>query len=216
MNRNICICSRRYLSESGQLRKQQLVSSVQFFLWYYFLSSGWNKKKKKFWFVPRGLAATRRPGESASWWFRSVGWCCIKALERFLVFKEARRRRGPGRSSGGRAARCGRPWGSRASEPGRSPRRCRWWTAEPCSSWLLWRSAEEDRDKEEACFTPRFLVLDIWTDGCRLEFTGRHQSRSIWNGRRVPWIWNKQKQKKLNLKINFELFFFSVSISFLF
>lgn len=60
-----------------------------------------------------------------------------KALERFLVFTGAQRRPGRGRSSGGGEARCGRPWGSRASAPVRSPQHCRWWTDGPCSSWLL-------------------------------------------------------------------------------
>lgn len=69
------------------------------------------------------------------YWFFS--WFWNKALERFLVFTGAQRRPGRGRSSGGGEARCGRPWGSRESEPVRSPRRCLWWTDGPCSSWLL-------------------------------------------------------------------------------
>lgn len=95
-----------------------------------------------------------RPFPAACWacmrflflcvWFRRGRCCCYvssvyclnKALGRYLVFTGAQRRPRQDRSSG-EGGRRGPPWGSPASGPARSPRRCLWWTDGPCSSWLL-------------------------------------------------------------------------------
>lgn len=63
-------------------------------------------------------------------------YCLNKALGRYLVFTVAQRRPRQDRSSGEGGQR-GLLWGSPASGPARSPRRCLWWTDGPCSSWLL-------------------------------------------------------------------------------
>lgn len=94
------------------------------------------------------LAHFRRPvgcvnPVSLCWFHGRCDYCCFisvdcwnKALERFLVFTGAQRRPRQDRSSGG-GDRRGPPWGSLASGPARSLRRCLWWTDGPCSSWLL-------------------------------------------------------------------------------
>lgn len=100
----------------------------------------------------RHLPLPSRPLQEACWvcescffvWFHGrCDYCCFisvdcwnKALERFLVFTGAQRRPRQDRSSGG-GDRRGPPWGSLASGPAHSPRRCLWWTDGPCSSWLL-------------------------------------------------------------------------------
>lgn len=116
-------------------------------------------------------------GSCLGWWW----WCCYcnKALGRFLVFKEAQRKPGPSRSSGGWEVRCGRPWDSRVSGLVRFPRRCLWWTDEPCSSWLLWMSAKE-KHKEGKCSvneTPKTWTIADWGYGSELRL--RYQISSL-------------------------------------